>query len=710
MTNDKEKSHMKPQYRHSCAIFRLGVLALFSIFFLAQNLSAQEPPRPEIDINQFIQDLVPIATEENSNEGLYELLFQLYTNPLDLNTVTTDELTATLILSEVQIRSFFDYRQKLGQFLSLYELQAVPDFDLITIRKLIPFVIVRPKALPFRESLQNPSQHFLLLRSGRVLEKQKGFTSIDTSGRSTSRYQGKPLYGNIRYRYARAGSYSFGFVMENDAGEVLSWQPKKQIFGADFSSFHAQIMNRGKLKNLIIGDYQMQAGQGMIMSGGFSLGKGSEVIRTTYRSTLGLRPFTSVLESGFFRGLAATYAVRKQLDVTLFYSYTRRDGNLENNATIQDELTVSSLQISGYHRTKMERENQGTIGEQNVGFHALYKLLSQRGQVGFTVLNTFYSATLHKKDELYNKFEFEGNQNTVIGIHGDYRWQNMHFFGEGAMSKNGRLGGVGGLIAGLGRTIDFTLLLRHYDRNFHSLYGGSISEATRPINETGAYWGLRYSPNRRWQFSGFYDRFYFPWLKYQINAPSDGVDYFLHALWKPNKKLNMYAVFHEKHKAHNEPDSPFPIPQVLTTIRRTAMINFEYEIPLKFSVRTRLQGGDFWYEAKSKSSGFTIVQDITYRLSKLELSGRIAFFKTDNYDSRQYVYEKDMLYAFSLPAYYDQGTRHYLMLRYPLTQKMKLWLRWSRTSYSKLETISSGLNEIEGKKRSELKAQVMYQF
>lgn len=710
MTNDREKSHMKPPHRHSCAIFRLGVLTLSCIFFLVQNLSAQEPPRPETDINQFIQDLIPIATEENSNEGLYELLFQLYTNPLDLNAVTSDELTTTLILSEIQIRSFFDYRQKLGPFLSLYELQAIPDFDLITIRKLIPFVIVRPKALPFRESLQNPSQHFLLLRSGRVLEKQKGFTAIDTSSRSTSRYQGKPLYGNIRYRYARAGSFSFGFVMENDAGEVLSWQPKKQIFGTDFSSFHAQIMNRGKLKNLIIGDYQMQAGQGMIMSGGFSLGKGSEVIRTTYRSTLGLRPFTSVLESSFFRGAAATYAVRKQLDVTLFYSYTRRDGNLENNATIQDELTVSSLQISGYHRTKTERENQGTIGEQNIGFHALYKLLSQRGQVGFSVLNTFYSATLHKKDELYNKFEFEGNQNTVIGIHGDYRWQNMHFFGEGARSKSGGLGGVGGLIAGLGRTLDFTLLLRHYDRNFHSLYGGSMSEATRPINESGAYWGLRYSPNRRWQFSGFYDRFYFPWLKYQINAPSDGVDYFLHALWKPNKKLNMYAVFHEKQKAHNEPDSRFPISQVLTTTRRTAMINFEYEVPLKFSFRTRLQGGDFWYEGKSNSSGFTIVQDITYRISKLELSGRIAFFKTDNYDSRQYVYEKDMLYAFSLPAYYDQGTRHYLMLRYPLTQKMKLWLRWSRTHYSKLETISSGLNEIEGKKRSELKAQVMYQF
>jgi len=710
MTNHNEKSYMLPSSWHSCAIFQLYVLTLSCIFLPFQSVFAQEPPRQEIDINEFIQDLIPIASEDNGNEGLFETLFQLYTNPLDLNSVTTDELAGTLILSEVQVKSFVEYRQELGFFLSLYELQAVPNFDLITIRKLIPFVIVKPKTLPFKESLQNPSQHFLIFRSGRILEKQKGFTTIDTTSRSTSRYQGKPLYGNLRYRYARTGSYSFGITMENDAGEIVDWQPKRQIFGADFTSFHAQIMNRGKLKNLIIGDFQMQAGQGLIMSGGFSLGKGSEVIRTTYRSTLGLRPFTSVLEAGFFRGAAATYKIDKQIDVTLFYSYTRRDGNVEGNEELQDELIVSSLQISGYHRTKTERENHGTIGEQNVGFHALYKLTSQKGQIGVTVLNTFYTATLHKKDELYNKFEFQGNRNVVMGIHGDYRWQNLHFFGEGARSKSGGVGGIAGLIAGLGKTIDFTFLLRHYDRNFHSLYGGAIGEATRPINETGAYWGIRYSPSRRWQFSGFYDRFYFPWLKYQINAPSDGVDYFLHALWKPSKKLNMYAVFHEKHKAHNEPESSFPIPRVLTTIRRTAMINFEYEVPLKFSVRTRLQGGDFWYEGKSKSSGFTIVQDITYRLLKFELSGRIAFFKTDNYDSRQYVYEKDMLYAFSLPAYYDQGTRHYLMLRYPLSKKMKLWLRWSRTHYSKLEEISSGLSEIQGKKRSELKAQVMYQF
>ena len=670
---------------------------------------AQDPPRTEIDINHFVQTLFPVPTEDSDYSDLYESLFQLYANPLDLNTATSDELAALFMLSGLQLKSFLDYRQNVGPLLSLYELQAIPDFDLATIRKLLPFVSLEHKALSLRESFKNPSQHFLMLRSSRLLEKQKGFSEIDTSSSSTSRYQGKPLYGYLRYRYARAGAYSIGISMEKDAGEQWwRWRPNRHSFGPDFTSFHAQILNRGKLKNLIIGDFQMQAGQGLVMAAGFSLGKGSEVIRTTYRSTLGLKPYTSVLEGNYFRGIAGTYALSKQVSATAFYSHTRRDASLDSG--LDDELIVSSLLISGYHRTPTEIAKKGIIREQDLGFHLLYKLPSQHGQVGVTMLNTFYGSPLKKKDVPYNRFEFTGNTNVVFGIHGDYRWQNFHFFAEGARSKSGGLGGVGGFIAGLGKTLDFTLLLRHYDRHFHSLYGNAIGEATRPINESGSYWGLRYSPSRRWQFSGFYDYFKFPWLKFQIDAPSNGHDYLLHGQWKRNKKFTVYAMFHEKHKAHNLPDSKENIKPVVNTIRRTATLNIEYDLPLKYAIRTRIQYGDYTYDAGTTSTGFTIVQDLTWRFQKLELSARLAFFKTDNYDSRQYVYEKDVLYAFSIPAYYDTGTRHYLMARYNLSKSLKVWLRWSQSRYTKLDAISSGLSEIQGNKRSELKMQLMYQF
>lgn len=683
---------------------QLCLALLFAIIF--PYCEAQEPPRPEIDINAFIAELFPIPPEDTDASELYEALIQLYASPLDLNKGTADELSATFILSEIQLRSLLDYREKFGPLLSLYELQAVPDFDLETIRRLLPFITISKPVLSINESLKNPGQHFLMFRSGKLLERQKGFSPLDSGSSSTTRYQGSAFNGYLRYRNARTGSHSIGLTLEKDAGEKFwTWQPKQQVFGIDFLSFHTQIMNRGRLKNLVVGDFQMQAGQGMITGAGFSLGKSSEVIQTTYRSTTGIKPYTSSTESNFFRGLAATVRVAERTDITTFFSRIKRDATQEKPTDEAAESITTSLPLSGYHRTPAEIDKHHVLTEWNVGLHLLHKLRS--GQVGLSLLQTHYSSVLRKRDLPYNQYEFSGKQNFIAGLHGDYRWQNFHFFGESAFSRSGGLGALGGAVISLGKKWDCSILLRHYARNFHTLYGNPMSEATRPINETGAYAGIRFAP-RRWQLSAFYDHFHFPWLKYQVDAPSKGFDYLLRALWKPNKRFNASLLFHEKHKQSNEPDSKTEPAPVINSTRRTAMLNLEYEVPMKYTLRTRFQYGGLKYEGLRGSNGFTVLQDITAHFRQLEVSIRLAFFKTDDYDSRQYVYEKDMLYAFSIPAYYDTGTRHYLMLRYTFAKNLKMWVRWSQTRYLNLAQISSGLNEISGNKRSEIKLQVMY--
>lgn len=689
------------------------ILVFISIhgFLASFKLYGQEPPRSDINISEFLIRLFPFQSENSENTDLYESMLLLYANPLDLNLVTRDELAATFILSEEQLNSFFEYRRNFGPFLSSYELQAIPGFDLPTIQNLAPFVSVSPKPISLKNSFQNPTQNYLILRSSKLLEQQKGYSEIDTNSRSVSRYAGMPWNGYVRYRNSRSGVYSIGLTLEKDAGESLwDWKPQRQVFGVDFTSFHVQLMNRGRLRNLIIGDFQMQAGQGLVLAAGFSLGKGAEVVRTTYRSTLGLRPYTSALEANYFRGVAATYKLAKNTDITWLYSRTRRDASTSEAIEDPDQLIISSLVLSGYHRTPSEIAKHGIIPEQTIGFHLLRKLQGQKGQIGITALNTTYGAKILRRDLPYNYYEFSGKNNLLVGLHGDYHYQNFHFFGEGASSQNGALGALAGVIAGISKAIDFTLLMRYYAKDFHSFYGNSFSEGTRPINESGVYLGFRYTPVRKWQFSAYFDQFRFPWLKYQIDAPSVGYEYFLHTLYKPNKRWNIYFLYNEKYKERNQPKSMAMVIPVIGSIRRSGLVNFTFEKPMKYSLRTRVQFGSLSYPGISTSSGLTIAQDATWHFSKLELSARIAVFKTDDYDSRQYVYEKDMLYAFSIPAYYDTGTRHYVMVKYNLIRNMKVWLRWSQTRYSNLEKISSGLNEIKGKTRSDLKVQVMYQF
>lgn len=70
------------------------------------------------------------------------------------------------------------------------------------------------------------------------------------------------------------GNYSIGITAEKDAGEQLYWGPSQKHYGFDFVSPHVQLMHRGRLKNLIIGHYQAQVGQGLLLGGNFGFGKG----------------------------------------------------------------------------------------------------------------------------------------------------------------------------------------------------------------------------------------------------------------------------------------------------------------------------------------------------------------------------------------------------------------------------------------------------
>ena len=56
-------------------------------------------------------------------------------HPLNLNQASSDELAALHLLTALQISNFMLYRKLLGSLLSIYELQAVPGWDLTSIQE-----------------------------------------------------------------------------------------------------------------------------------------------------------------------------------------------------------------------------------------------------------------------------------------------------------------------------------------------------------------------------------------------------------------------------------------------------------------------------------------------------------------------------------------------------------------------------------------------
>lgn len=343
-----------------------------------------------------------------------------------------------------------------------------------------------------------------------------------------------------------------------------------------------------------------------------------------------------------------------------------------------------------------------------MGFNGTYRFYN--GYIGATLLHTQFDAVLMRRPRLYNKFEFTGKQNTVAGANFTYTWQNFNFFGEAARSSSGGKGLTGGWVAALSRQIEWAVHFRHYDKNFHSFYSNALAEGSRNINEQGTYMGLKYSPTKSLTFSGFYDRFKFPWLRYLVDAPSNGYDYLLRASYQINKKALVYAQYHAEHKGKNLPDNTTPTDIVVNTVRENMMGNLDYSVSRAFRLRTRVQVNSFQYEGRAKSVGYALIQDFEGTIKKLQLNGRIAYFATDNYDSRIYAFENTVLYAVSFPAYYGKGIRMYLNARYVLNPHLDLWLRYSRTQMRNQDSIGSGNDVIAGNHKSDVNMQIRYSF
>jgi len=105
-------------------------------------------------------------------------------------------------------------------------------------------------------------------------------------------------------------------------------------------------------------------------------------------------------------------------------------------------------------------------------------------------------------------------------------------------------------------------------------------------------------------------------------------------------------------------------------------------------------------------------QDIKFKpmFSKLSFSLRYTYFNTKSYDSRIYAYENDVLYGYSIPSFYGNGKKIYLLLKYNIVKNTDLWIKISETIYDDRDVIKSGWDEIEGNKLTELKIQLRYKF
>ncbi|MDD5571797.1 MAG: helix-hairpin-helix domain-containing protein [Bacteroidales bacterium] len=696
-----------PQRRKDAKIKTSASLRLCGIFILFFSFSICFSQEDEIE--KRIENTVENTESDVDYSTLIENLEYFKEQPLNINTASEGELKELFLLNSLQINNLINHIKTNGKLISLYELQSIDGFDNTTIMKILPYIKIDScfiLKLNFKNILSKGENQFLF-RSQKIIEQQKGFTSITDSAykvNPNSRYIGNPFRMYSRYRFKYNNQIDFGITAEKDAGEEFFRGTQKN--GFDFYSAHLVFKNIGLIKTIAIGDYQIDFGQGLVLNSGFSVGKSSDAINII-KNPIGIKPYTGVDENVFFRGIATTLKYKK-IKFSALFSNKKLDANIVtvDSSDFKPEV-FSSLQQNGLHTIPNEISDKDAVNEIVYGTNITYEI--KKMSVGITAINSLFSASLQKTLHSYNQFEFNGRNNFIMGSDYNFSFRNFMFSGEIARSENGGIAFLNSAIAAINQQVSFAFLQRNYQRNFQNLYGKAFGANTINANEKGTYSGIILNPLNNFNISAYYDIFSFPWLKYQVDAPSHGYDYFAQLEFIPSKKVNMYFYFKEKSKAMNIAD--YYIDYIENYCKQNYRYNISYRISRSLLLKNRAEYVVYKVQNEIKY-GYLLSQDITYKSFKdrYSVSFRFALFDADDYDTRIYAYENDVLYSYSLPSYFYKGYRTYINLSYVLNRNLELWLRYARTTYANKNVIGNGLTEIEGNTKSEIKIQMRMKF
>ena len=669
---------------------------LFIIYFSPFTCLGQDiPPSAE----QQLENLTDADQAETEDDSYLQQLEQFRRNPLNLNTADINELRELRILTDLQIANFISYRRLFGKFISIYELQAIPTWDVHTLRKLLAFITVASPvslkddlAFRFKEG-----GHNLLFRFTQIIEKQKGFNR-STPG---TKYLGGPQRLFLRYRYTYKNLLQFGFAGDKDAGEQFFKGAQNK--GFDFYTYHLFVRKIGIIQALALGDFTVNMGQGLIQWQSLAFKKSVDVMGVKRQSAI-LRPYNSAGEFNFNRGIGITIK-KENIEATAFASIRQLSANFVTD-TINYEDYISSFLMSGYHRTASEVSDKNSLRQ--ISFGGNIKYTGNRWQIGINGIQYNFSFPIQKRDEPYNIFSISGKTWYNLSIDYSYTYKNLHFFGEAAADKNFNKAFLNGLLISVDSRVDVSLVQRTIAKNYQAVNGNAFAENVYPTNENGIYAGITIRPAAAWRLDAYGDIYKFPWLKYQVDAPSYGRDFLAQLTYTPNKQVEIYTRFRNENKQTNQPDNNTAYNYLVSIPKQNWRIQTTYKINPTIALRNRVEM--IWYNKKEENNetGFLAFADIIYKPMMKPFSGvlRMQYFETDGYNSRLYAYENDVLYSYSIPVFYDKGYRYYITLNYDLAKKISLWLRWAQTIYKDKNSIGSGLDEISGNRRSELKCQL----
>ncbi len=593
----------------------------------------------------FAQDVLP-DTLESAGEELFEniesdlqideIIEQAEFVRIELNKADVDDLTEVPFITRDVAFKIISYREKIGGFKKREQVFEIPDIDDLV------------KVFLYRNGYIQKPKLFLQTRM-RVLSRN----NIASLGENFS--ENYKTYQLFRSTFL---NFSTGFVIEKDYDE-------RNL--NDLTRFYFEYRSSKFLRKAIFGSYTIQFGQGILLWRPVGLGKGSDAIFPAVRDFENyLSSYVSTDEVKPMFGFAMNSRF-KNFEFTLFYSTTKLP------STIDSSGFVRAIDFSGLNPKSKISTLRNVYG-------AILVFGKQNFSIGFlNYIERFNRDFSREISKPFNAGKF------YSGFEYNFYFKNLSFFGEISSAKFLYFSVVSGASFSF-KNLDFVFQYRNLNPNFATINGNVFSERYGEAwNEEGFYSGVKFRIGK-FKFSAYYDIFRFP--KFEIEDVRNGTDYRVEASFRVSRNVELKFMVREKAMARGvKVYDEFGRMSWSDGIERRKNLRFEIENRFsKVTFKSRIESVE--RSLSDFETGFLIYQGVRFEVFKfLRFYGRIAYFRSESYFSRIYVYEDDIDGVVSLIPLYGKGLRWYFVLKFNYGKIMSFQFKYSESFFVENEVV-----------------------
>ncbi len=581
---------------------------------------------------------------------------------------------------------------------SQLEWARIPGFDSLTIYQLRQALEhkQRPKA--------NPQQQPLAFKQGRLqwlMRYSRRAELPNAKSLNPHTHPGSALLGSadrwlLRFQLKKNHQYQLGFTAEKDP-----FEPWGGLLADSFTGHYAQF-GKGLCKQWILGDFNMQIGQGL-QHWTSPTTQATSTASGFMRFSQGVRPYQGAIENRSLRGLAFVLE-HKNWKSQWWYSHRNLSARIHNKE-------VASVNWEGLHTTPNALSTKNQLPLKQLGTYHSLNFQSLKMGISF---NQIQSAFVFASPQKNQGFVNTAQAPYYMGFDFLKVYKGLFLYGEISTLQFNSWSATLGTQFKTASGLEIGLRGWHQPPAYFHALSPLLNLAVRG-GEQSLNIGIDWPQSRFWRFE--FQAQYAQSLGPGYYRPLQSVNTFwlIRSLYSINGR-RLELMFRSGMRTdgqaptfiENELDS-IGIPERAHT-QHSNRLRLDYKLDLHTALGIRWRIEQQWYNAQELETSTLVCQDLKWQLrpQTWQLQFRLMAFFIPTYNSRLYAYEADLPGAMSIPAYTQSGGRGSLLLQWKPKPAWQFGLKIGRSRFWNATSLGSPPMQTEGPYRTDFKCQLVW--